>query len=511
MLFLLQPIWFITAAGIGIPVIISLWNNKQGKIRKVGSVVFLEKINQQPTRNRTPSEWLLLVFRCLLLFFLALLLSGPFWKRTLKENSFKGWVLVEKEKSVTFSAYRPLIDSLLNAGYSLHEMDGEHSSFHEPGKSASYWTLFRAADRAAPAGLPFYIFAKGALNHYSGNRPVTGRDIHWYTEPEGPADTVNRWIERAWIFPGDKKQSIRILTGSSRRTGNSFTGGEMERNQANMVGGRLSVGLNGQPPVLVDTGAIRIAIYAENKYKPDCRYLLAAFRSVEEFTHRSLNVTVISTAVQAKQVFLPGSGRLDWLFWLSTESFPEEFLKAGAVSGTTSPVNIFRMEQGKEILQDTWIDGMPEIWIGRMIKSASTADQYSSVWKDGFGGALLALEKNSTGTGSAEIHIFHFYSRFDPAWNGLVWSPSFPLLLQQLIVDPVVFDPAAFLYLPDRDLRMLDPLQILPQQNQSRPASKMTSSTGTIDLARGTWVLIFILFLLERIISLSGSKKKSNG
>jgi hypothetical protein len=393
---------------------------------------------------------------------------------------------MEKGGLVHFPVYRPLIDSLLKAGFTLHEMNAEDSGFNGKGNPASYWTLFRAADRTAPSGLPFYIFTKDELDHFSGNRPVTDRNIYWYTEP-----------------------------------------------------GRLSVSPGRQRPAIMDTGAIRITIYAENKNKPDCRYLLAAFRSLEEFTRRRVNVTVITTLQQAKRIVLPLSGRQDWLFWLSPEPFPGEIFTADTISRLSSFANILRLEQGKEVPEETWVDGMPEIWVGRMIEAPSLPDQHFAIWKDGYGRALLAMEKKSKGNRATGCRIFHFFSRFDPAWNGLVWSPSFPLLLQQLIYDPAAYgDTTEILSTAgdlssdlSRDLRIIDPLQILPQQNQpgytegsessrslrdsirlltgSEPA--VAGSTRVVDLAGGIWLLIFILFLLERIVSTSTAKTKSYG
>ena len=50
------------------------------------------------------------------------------------------------------------------------------------------------------------------------------------------------------------------------------------------------------------------------------------------------------------------------------------------------------------------------------------------IWRDGFGDPVLSLEKQE------QSNLYHFYSRFDPAWSDLVWSDDFPKMLLKLIV-----------------------------------------------------------------------------
>jgi hypothetical protein len=529
-------------AGTLFPVVIHLWNSRQGKVLPVGSIAFLEKGSRRQARSRRLSEWWLLLLRCLLLLFVALLLSGPFWRRPSQGGKTKGWVLGVKE-DIPVQAYKPLIDSLLKAGYEWHEW----------GAHLSYWDSFRMADRAAPAGIPFYIFTSGRRSGFAGKRPASGRVVHWVTYTPS-ADSASQWIEQAWLCSPD---SIRVLTGSSRPTGNSYfpqllpakagtmeqvaaSGGHLDRRDSlvgqgvyhmGLTNGHLSVALDSQPPVIVDTAALLVWIYTDNKYNNDSRYLVAAFRALQQFTRRNIRVIV------GGGIFSP-EPHADWIFWLSSVSVP-----AGL------PVsNIVCYEPGREIPVDTWMQGITGVTVSKRVEPDPangrevhpvTALQFPAIWKDGFGRPILSLETSSG------RRIFHFFSHFDPAWNGLVWSPRFPVLLQDLLATPASFASGRLTGFassangsPDRDRRVLDPEQILPQKilpsaapvftdmGGASPGSSVSSGSSipprpdlpadgrpsaTIDLAPACWILILLLFLAERMLSLRSPKIKSYG
>src|SRR3979490_2629337 len=104
----LQPIWLAAMAGIVIPVVIHFWNDRRGKVLRIGSISFLEGASQRMAWSRRISPWWLLLFRCLLLMALALLLAGPYWLR--KDSGEKGWVLSDAGAK---NVYGAAIDSLV--------------------------------------------------------------------------------------------------------------------------------------------------------------------------------------------------------------------------------------------------------------------------------------------------------------------------------------------------------------------------------------------------------------
>lgn len=541
MLQLLHPIWLIAMAGIALPVIIHLWNNKQGKVFPVGSIAFLEKSPLRQARTRRLSEWLLLSLRCGLFLLLALLLAGPFWRHPVDRRTTKGWVLGMPE-GVAAKTNKPLIDSLLKTGYEWHTWD----SAVQP----SYWRLFQAADREAPAGIPFYIFTSGMRWHFTGARPISSREVHWITDTVSGGD-ASSWIARAWRCTPD---SICVLTGSSRSTGTIYKSQQLPAKTGTYPGagtllnsgtypgpgiprigfanGRWSVTLDSQPPVIVDTAPLRIQIYADNKYNNDCRYVAAALHALQQFTRYDMQVTV--SMLPAPSATHPNTTNPDWIYWLSSTPVPD---------GLAAP-NILRYESGKEIAVDTWMQEVNDVMISRRIQPDTLQERtrtYADIWKDGFGRSFLSMDSISG------KRVFHFFSHFDPAWNDLVWSRHFPVLLEQLLMDQgsaagpsITTDPAfaptrgASIGLADPsssyDRRLLDPEQIMPQRitgpdndlEKREPSSAsfttevpfatgVPAASATTDLAPACWLMIFLLFLAERIIAFRSPETTSNG
>ena len=489
MLQLLQPLWLWAMAGIAAPVLLHLWNDRQGKVLPVGSVALLERRSPRQRRSRRLSEWWLLLLRCLLLMALALLLAGPSWRSG--PGGKVGWILEEGEGEGAHAGagpadvdrwYKPLIDSLLKAGYERHEWDGAPAG-EPPGVEArSYWDGFRTADKAAPGGMPFYVFTTGWASRFQGSRPSTDRPVHWYIYT--PADSVSRWIGGAWLSSPD---SIRMAEGSSGPTGSSYS-------YRMAAAGRLSVSLDSQPPVMVDTTTLPIAIYTDPDQRYDGRYLAAAVRALGQFGRRRIRLSIAGN--------MPGK-KVDWLFWLSPRPIP---------AGDWAK-HVLQYEPGRAIPVDTRVQGVD---IGKEI---SADRDYETIWKDGYGRTLLGLERTEHG------EVYHFFSRFDPEWNGLVWSRSFAVLLERLVFGESEDSP---------DRRVLDPEQIMPVKKEvagieraearerikadgagagaeARVRAGARVGAGTLDLGPACWILIVFLFILERVVSFTTTRTKNYG
>jgi Aerotolerance regulator N-terminal len=250
----LHPIWLAATAAVVVPVILHWWNDRRGKVLRVGSVALLTGGAQRMAWRRRLSDRLLLLTRCLLLVALALLMAGPVLR-----NGVKGWVL---------GAGR-VADSLVKAGWERH-------SFAD---SANYWAEFRLADREAPAGVAFYVRTTGLARRFGGERPMTDRAVRWDVDLAG--DSVNRWTQAAWVLPGD---SVRVIEGVSRATGTSYSPRTVDAS----TGG--------------DTSVLRVAVIADAAYRKDARRVKAALVALQKYTLRRIAV-------------VDGGG--DWLIWLS--------------------------------------------------------------------------------------------------------------------------------------------------------------------------------------------------
>lgn len=440
---LLQPLWLAAMAAVAVPVVLHLWNDRQGKVLRIGSITLLQRRSPRRAWSRRISEWWLLLLRCWLLIVLALLLAGPIWRKT-ASTAREGWILEAGERAGVF---QPLIDSLLKAGYERHAFDG----------GGDYWDAFRTADRVAPAGMPIYIFTSARASRFGGIRPVTDRTVHWYTYT--PADSVGHWIGAAWLSSAD---SIRVLEGSSRPTGTSYR--------------YRMLAPGSQVPVKVDTSTLRITVVADADHRRDGRYVVAAIRAMSAFNRRRVLLSVADRW---------NGSACDWLFWLSSQSLP-----AGVEVG-----HVFQYEPGKALPVDTW---MGDAEVKKIVARTALGGDggRETIWKDGYGRPLLSLEKTK------QVAVYHFYSRFDPDWNELVWSRSFPVVLGELLFPGGERDVR-------EDRRVLDPGQIMPLKGSEAAGGGGVRAAGAVvDLGPACWLLLVLLFISERIVSFYAKREK---
>jgi hypothetical protein len=453
----LQPIWLWAMTAIAVPLFIHLWNIRQGKTLKVGSIAFLTESTRAHSRSLRISELLLLLLRCLLLIMLALLLSNPVWIRQTGSSKEKGWVLIAPEHfTETYTHFKPAIDSLLKAGFTLHRFEPAFAAVSPADTSAykqnniSYWQLVQELNQQVPASMPLYIFTDNRAVHFTGKRPPVSLAVNWYTLtlPDSASNLIHAFISAT--------DSIRIITQLSKAGGNRYT----YQNSRNF---------NNQASIS-DTAVFRICIYTDT-YTADAGYLKAAVHAIRDFTQRRLQVIPVGNAGSIP----PNS---DWLFWLSDKPLPENITSKNTLAyatGNTEKRNAvsFAMEG---------ID-LP-VRFSTIIKK--TGDLLP-VWSAGNGDILLGKEPSK--------NLYHFYSRFNPQWNGLVWSSRFPEIIYKLIGNNAAT--AASVY----DMRALDPRQVAPETAEETKLLPKAFLQQRSDLSGIFWILAFVFFLAERLFT----------
>jgi hypothetical protein len=483
----LNPIWFFALAALSIPVIIHLWNVRPGKTLKVGSISLITEASKSTRRSFKLLDILLLILRCLLLALLALLLASPVWQKAASLQKAKGWLLIPKENlKETYTRFRPQIDSLNKAGYEFHYFNSgfakndlqkllADSSLKDTAANANYWTLMKALDRQTEVATPVYVFTPNTINHFKGSKPAVDLNLYWQTYTV--ADSVSKWIASASLT---NSGTIKVTQGNSSPAGIYYTdhvlqNGGTQDISVSTQSGLPSVSLKDadQTVVPVDTSAMHIAIYTD-KHAVDAGYLKAALSAAVNFSGRK---AIIQQYNNPEQI----SGGQTWLFWLS-----EQAVSGGAKSSK----NIFKYEGGKAIDVNTWIQP-GHIALAKLISQKTRGE---TIWKDGFGKPILGVDGNT----------YHFYSRFNPLWNDLVWNDDFPKLILKLINNKPVTVPQQY------DKRILSNAQIQPGNVKENKAIASVKATGQTDLSRYFWLLLVVVFIAERILS-HKTKTVSNG
>lgn len=489
---LLQSIWMFSAAGVIVPLLIHIWNRKQGKTLKVGSISLLTESYKQQAKNIQLKDRLLLLLRCFLVLLIAFLLSGPAWVKQIDAAKEKGWVVMEKKDlQETYTRFKPLIDSLVAQKYEFHYFDDQFKkaelaeALKEKNDSVtndsySYWTMLSSLDQQVPATLPVYLFTTNGLKSFTGKRPELSMKLQWYTYT--PKDSVTEWLAKAYIIGRD---SVRLVTAKSSPSGTSysyrsapFTGISLPQN----IAGDLPVSYPGNGQVTVDTSTLKLSIYTD-KYAKDAAYVKAALDAIRQYTRRKISISLLNRSAD-----IP-SGE-DWLFWLSDQPI----VSSGAK-------NVFNYKNGKAVNTSSFIEavsggnGDEYLPLNKRVPFEAPARNSKTIWQDGFGKPLLALERG-------EVSSYHFYSHFDPAWNDLTWHSAFPRLMYNLL-----YETGEEMMV---DNRMMDDQQALPVFSSAPLATEKEKFTDKYDLSQAFWLAALLVFFLERFISFRTKMQKAN-
>jgi hypothetical protein len=497
---LVSPIWLFALAALSIPVAIHLWNIRPGKTLKVGSIALFTESSPKSSRSFKLLDILLLLLRCLLLILLAFLLAGPFWQQHLKAGKTKGWLLIPKENfNEVYQRFKPDIDSIGKKGYEFHYFDQSfpkadiNELLQHPGKDtataqpANYWALVRQLEHHIPATVTAELFTPNTISHFRGEKPATGLTLNWHTYT--PADSVNTWLAGAWLTVNG---NIRVVQGTATPGGTSYQYNDIKN--GGQTGSVYQVGVDNGIPVVslknskisVDTTTQRIAIYTD-KHSIDANYLKAALMAVSQFTQRK---TIIRQYTDAETI----PADQDWIFWLSEDSIDDEIIDQAK--------NVLHYEDGKALETDTWMSNSGnEILMQGAVKIAlhkniGSKNIGSPVWADSFGNAVLSLDKGKT-------NMYHFFSRFNPAWNDLVWSDDFPKWIMDL-TNHQPFEAG------DHERRAISADQLQPTRISG---SDMVANTQVhpIELTNYLWLALVLAFFAERWLATKNKTVLANG
>lgn len=495
---LLNPIWLFGISGIIIPLLIHLWNVKKGKTLKIGSVSLLGESSRQNARSLRLLDLLLLLLRCLLIIIVSILLAEPVWINTNSASQKGGWILIEKDNfKETYSNFQKEIDSLDQAGYDLHLFEAGFKAEDlnklkdseiirdSTATQLSYWSLLRMLDQEIPAGKEAYIFTSNRLNRLKGERPEIVTKLKWKTYT--PKDSSAKWIENAW-FTND---SIRAIIAQTEPKGlkkipvnidpsNRNAAFTIDIQDGNTSLNFKNISASEQKPIRVDTSTIRIAVYADN-FKKDAEYLNAAIGAIQKYTDRKIELSSVKSGLI--------NGAQNILFWLSEKKPAESQIK-----NLRAGSSLFIYEKGKTEEVNSLIV-LPEhslqkeaIALRKRIPLAERSKNNYAVWEDGFGQPLLDLEITN------KVKLYHFYSRFNPEWNGLVWNEDFAKILIPLII-PNLQNHSSELY----DRRSAAESWIIPAMAEIKSGTVQKNTES--DLKHAFWISLMLLFLGERLLS----------
>lgn len=444
---LLYPIGLLALAGLIIPVLLHLWNIKQGKTLKIGSIALLGENASSNSRSFKITDWLLFVLRCLILILVAFVLAQPLLRKEVKNAKKSGWILVDRSQfPKIYQSNQSSIDSLLDLGFELHDFNLGFKPFAlkdstervEKLEKLSYSSLLNQLNAELPVGYSAYLFADQRLHNIDSKLPKLNFNLVWRSL--NSTDTLKTWSTK-FLDKNYEGKSTPSLTNYSANSSQ-------------------------------DLPVIKVAIY--DPVGADGEYIKAGLSAIEDFTKRKIQVSNWNASTTDADV----------LFWLSEQPFDSK-LKAGS--------RLFTYQKGKVMQVNSSLklgtESSQEIALKQRIASDNVKG--TTVWSDGFGEAILVKRKES------QVNHFYFYSRFNPQWSDLVWNEQFvkallPIVLGNQSGTAFGFEDNAV------DQRILAKQQLVESKiNQST----VSNTIETQNLERVFWLLALVVLIIERILS----------
>ena len=441
------PIGLLALAGLIIPLIIHLWNIKQGKTLKIGSISLLGESSRASSKSFKLTDIFLFILRCLLIILIGFCIAQPYISKKLNSKEKGGWILVDKALLKTiYQTNKKTIDSLLEIHYEIHDFnigfkpltlkDTSNLENLNQNTELNYTSLFNQLNHTIPTGTNVFIYQDLKLVNFGNALPKTNFNVNWKFLND--SDSVKNWITD---FAGKKLRA----TSTPKQT--TY---EVVKNQ--------------------NPAPISVAVYDGGGN--DNKYLVAALNAIAAFSSRKI---LINSSSKNNQIG----------FWLSEKPITKEFKTSINSNGT-----LFKYAVGKTLSTHSFINVE-----GRKIplfKRIASENQLDNLLTDGFGNTTLSKEKVDN------VNVLNFYSRFNPQWNELVWNEAFVKFLMPIVIQSN--KPETFGFENNlNDQRKLQKSKINTTNNNLAENNNRISINQP--LLNIFWLAALMVFVIERILS----------
>ncbi|TPE45444.1 BatA domain-containing protein [Pontibacter mangrovi] len=461
---LTAPYFLFAASAILIPIAIHLWNKRQGKTVKVGSLRWLEASASSRWSSIKLNNFWLLVLRCLILILLAVALAQPVWEHQAQEQRGAKAIVVGEEllyKSA-LKLIQPTIDSLLQRGYTLRKYTPGLAQVPQEAwqqisrrttdstlrTTQNYWALLPLlAGKYKNPQDSVWLFTSDQARYFAGARPKTiPENIRWIpVATEGTA----YWLQAAVHTSPD---SLMLILGQSTRqaiiyskhpipaSAQSIALPHNQRLRLQRHNDSLQASYKGYvSKVSVQAAPLQVSILAEEAQQEQAKHVQAAVQAISRYTGFPI-------------VLSPDTPKTDFLFWLHRQELPPSILQ--------------RVRQGLQV----WV---PQGAIPSGLNASTST--------------VPEVQAQQVGKGN----IYTLRDSVSLAWmkeRGRLPELLLPLLLPQ----PKVA--AAY------DVRALDEQQLMPEK-QSAVVAAAVPQARQEPLLRWLVLAAAILFLIERFIA----------
>ena len=457
---LLSPIGLFALLSLIVPVLIHLWNVKQGKTLKIGSIALLGESSKLNSKSLKINDWPLFLIRCLLLIVLAIILCNPFLLKQSDISNEKGWVMISK--SHLKQAYKDnsrTIDSLLIKGYKIHNFGFgfEELNLKDTVKAFTVDTpgigtlsLLKQLNSMLALRFPVVLYAERRLVPVGQTLPTLDIDLTWNALTKSPLQ-ITKAI----------KYGSRTYVGTLSPDYIRF---ELMKNSIN-------------------SEFIHISIFQETN-TIDTKYLVSALRSIASYRNYKIEIDYPTSPSQLRNS--------DLIFWLSSRALPDKSFETFKTNA-----KVFIYAQGKVVNLNSFISMQPgsQSDADPKLQKRIDADKYlgTAIWSDYQGSPVLTKE-------SFRGHdLYKLYTRINQSWTNLVWQDQFVRSLVPIFSQEVsAYHDFGYLN-ASQDQRLMT--TELPKNELSDNKQVVQKSLVKEPLNHLFWILGFCLFCVERFMS----------
>ena len=247
MLEFLHQGWWPIFLGLLIPLMIHLWNRKEGLTIRVGSIKWIPETEEHRMSSLQFSEFWRFLVRSFLLLFLILLVLELVWTEQKEEQHSLKWLLLEQEAKPT-AALLQTLDSLANKGYEIHSFEKDFPLWDEKGNqhlsSEDYWRLLEVLATNPHPPDTVLLLATPLQRKLQGKRPNLPFVLEW--KPLPVEEKTKPFLAKAWKLNAEEAM---ILIGHAGTAQISFS-----QHQIDLLSSNQLVLADSIPPLQVESG-----------------------------------------------------------------------------------------------------------------------------------------------------------------------------------------------------------------------------------------------------------------
>lgn len=186
----LLPGFLIGMVGLAIPIGIHLWNTRDSRVIKVGSIRWLRQSDSVKVSRVKINEVPLLMLRLLIILLLVFILADTRSPLVLKENNSAKWILVD-HGIIGAPEITDQISALEELGWEprwLHPSFAPMNEVIELDVNQNHWQVLSLLDNSELSPDSIIVLSASQNRNFEGVRPELTTSVQWISIPSVPSN-----------------------------------------------------------------------------------------------------------------------------------------------------------------------------------------------------------------------------------------------------------------------------------------------------------------------------------